>query len=86
MADWVGLAPLRKDRIHLYCPGCGRKQSNMNRTEFDPPTAEIAHVYCEKCSVGAKDSPVFYLDAQGCFLSDAALAAGEEKGHGKSGS
>lgn len=68
---YIGFSKLRPGRIHVYCPGCGRKQSNAPRDNgengypADPPNAVLAHVYCEKCSSGSKDAPVAFLDADG---------------------
>jgi hypothetical protein len=33
--DYVGFSRLRPGRIHLLCPSCGRKQSNVPRS-VDP--------------------------------------------------
>jgi hypothetical protein len=64
--EYVGFRPHRPGRIHLFCPSCGRKVSNMPRFEHDPPTAMLAHIPCERCSVGCKiDGPSLYLDAEG---------------------
>jgi hypothetical protein len=76
---YVGFSKLRPGRIHIYCPGCGRKQSNGYRTEAnpdrfepgDPPDAVLVHVYCERCSVGCKDAPVTFLDANGQRIREA---------------
>jgi phage terminase large subunit GpA-like protein len=70
VSEWAGYAKLRKGRIHLLCPRCGRKQSNMPRmtstsTVEDPPRAEMCHVLCETCSQGGKDSSMTFLDARG---------------------
>lgn len=73
MTEYVGYAKLRPGRIHLFCPGCKRKQSNVPRNvggsfPDDPPRAVLAHVHCEKCSVGSKDSSTIYLSAHGLEL------------------
>jgi hypothetical protein len=68
--EYVGFAKLRPGRIHLFCPACKRKLSNMPRSTtypLDPPTAVLSHVYCD-CVQGAKDPPTYYLDAEGRFL------------------
>ena len=53
--SYVGFAKLRPGRIHLFCPRCHRKLSNMPRDEHDPKTAVLAHVFCERCGNGGKD-------------------------------
>lgn len=63
---WAGFQPLRHGRIHIYCPKRGRKQSNMPRDEeTDPPDAEIAHVFCLRCSDGCKDIELRFLNGRG---------------------
>lgn len=66
--DYIGFKPHKPGRIHLYCPPCGRKLSNMPRDTHDPPTAVLAHVLCEKCSRGMKGDDVGFLDAKGKFV------------------
>jgi hypothetical protein len=74
---YVGFSKLRPGRIHIYCPGCGRKASNGYRDdgdEFrpaDPPNAVLAHIYCERCSSGCKDAPVTFWDAFGKRIHEA---------------
>ena len=60
-----GFNLLREDKIHLRCPGCGRKQSNMPRDANDPPMAVVAEIFCERCGVGGKDMPTTFLDSNG---------------------
>jgi len=60
-----GFKPLHAGKVHLFCRGCGRKQSNMERAEYDPSAAAIVDILCPKCSVGTKDPEVFYYDLQG---------------------
>lgn len=63
---WVGFRKLRPGRIHLFCPGCGRKLSNMPRDETtDPKTATLVHAYCDRCSAGSKDPPVYFFNDRG---------------------
>lgn len=62
---YVGFAPLRPGRIHMLCPRCGRKQSNMPREKYDPPTAVLVRIHCEKCSAGGKDGDQNFRDAHG---------------------
>lgn len=69
MSEWIGFNRLRKGRIHLFCPGCKRKMSNMPRTNVDPPRAVLCHVYCDRCADGAKDPPVDYFTARGRRMS-----------------
>lgn len=76
---YVGFSKLRLGRIHVYCPGCGRKQSNAPREQADPerfipgdpPEAVLVHVYCDRCSQGCKDAPVTFLDAFGKRIREA---------------
>ncbi len=65
MANWAGFAPLKKGRIHIFCPSCKRKLSNVERTELDPPAAELVHVWCEKCSQGCKADLGSYFNGRG---------------------
>lgn len=60
-----GFRPLRSGRIHLRCPKCGRKQSNMARYDCDPADAALAEVHCPKCASGSKDPGTQYFDASG---------------------
>ena len=62
---YAGFAPLRPGRIHLYCGSCGRKQSNMRRTKYDPKRAVLMNVACDRCDAGCKDPLVQYLAADG---------------------
>jgi hypothetical protein len=64
--EYAGFHRHRPGRIHLYCTGCGLKRSNVQRAEYDPPQAVLAHLPCERCSDGCKvDGPSLYLDANG---------------------
>jgi hypothetical protein len=65
--EWLGYKPLRPGRIHLWCPECKRKMSNVERSEYDPPRAVMCHVLCDRCAdrLGAKDASMDYLDAGG---------------------
>lgn len=65
--DYAGYAKLRLGRIHLYCPCCKRKHSNMPRSADpeDPKRAVLAHIVCNKCGIGSKDSDISYLDRYG---------------------
>ena len=62
---WAGFAKLRPNRIHVYCPHCGRKCSNAHRGEFDPPRATLVHTWCDRCGSGGKDSPETFFDGNG---------------------
>ena len=68
MSGWAGYDTLRPGRIHLLCPGCKRKMSNVPRQPLDPPKAEMCHVHCERCSAGSKDCGMSYLDAGGRYI------------------
>lgn len=48
MSRLDGFKKLMPGRIHLRCPLCGRKQSNMWRAEHDPVRAVLAEIPCEK--------------------------------------
>lgn len=67
MISFVGFTPHREGRIHLWCPACHRKLSNMPRAQHDPPRAVLAQVLCPRCAdhLAAKDDSVNYLDARG---------------------
>jgi hypothetical protein len=62
-----GFKPLKLGRIHLECPHCGRKMSNMERAEYDPPHAVLMVMPCDKyrCSGGCKIDGGDYYDAGG---------------------
>ena len=61
--SYVGYAKLRPGRIHLFCPKCERKMSNMPREPHDPKSAVLVHAVC--CASGSKDGPAVYLNARG---------------------
>ncbi len=67
---FVGYAKLRAGRIHIFCPRCHRKMSNVARDKNDPPNAALIHVWCgEPCGSGGWiEGPTAYLDANGRFL------------------
>lgn len=62
---WAGFAPLRKGRIHVFCPRCHRKVSNAERGEYDPQRATLVHTFCARCGEGGKDCPEYFYDAHG---------------------
>ena len=66
---YAGYQPIRRGRIHLLCPACGRKQSNVPRQEepvADPRTAVLAVTLCDgDCSAGIKDSEMRFRDSRG---------------------
>lgn len=61
----TGFNKLRPGRIHLRCPRCGRKQSNVERGEHDPESTFLIEVLCDKCGVGYKDECAYHFDAAG---------------------
>ena len=64
--EYIGFHKHKPGRIHLFCPTCKRKMSNVEKTEYDPERAVLAHLPCEKCSSGGKvDGVSFYLDSRG---------------------
>ena len=70
MSRQSGFKPLKPGRIHLRCPSCGRKQSNMPRhPEHDHPTAFLAEVLCPNCDAGTKDAGTDFYDKRGRELS-----------------
>jgi hypothetical protein len=60
-----GFAPLKDGCIHLLCPKCGRKQSNMRREDNDPPGAFVAKIECDKHEGSTN---VDYFDAFGKWI------------------
>lgn len=62
---WAGYQRLRPGRIHVYCPKCKRRLSNMERQKTDPPGAELVHSWCDRCSAGCKDTPEYHFDGEG---------------------
>lgn len=65
LLPWAGFAPLRKGRIHVFCPRCHRKFSNAQRGKFDPPRATLVRTHCDRCGQGGKESEEIYYDARG---------------------
>ena len=63
--EWAGFRKWKPGRIHIFCPTCKRRMSNAERTEFDPPSAVLVHVWCEKCSQGCKTDLGYYFDRDG---------------------
>lgn len=61
----AGFKPHRVGRVHLLCPGCGRKQSNMPSHESDPPGTVLVRVFCPRCSEGGKCSDQDYVNIKG---------------------
>lgn len=61
--NWIGYAPLRPGRIHLYCLGCKRKMSNLPKHDYDPLRAELVQTFCPKHD--GKDPPEYFLDRDG---------------------
>jgi|GEM_PF-5404939 len=70
-----GFRKLMPGHIHLRCPHCGRKQSNMRRGKYDPPKAMLAETLCERCcvSLGALEPGVEYYDAKGNSVAEVTL-------------
>lgn len=68
MLPWAGFAPLREGRVHVWCPKCKRKLSNLYRQKYDPPRATLVHSFCDRCSQGCKDTPEWYYDADGRLI------------------
>lgn len=64
----TGFKALKKDRIHLLCSHCGRKQSNVNRDEqCDPKRAVVVDILCPRCcdKTGAKEPGTTYYSIHG---------------------
>ena len=59
----TGFRPLKAGRIHLRCPKCGRKQSNMPRMPYDPPRAVLVEIFCNQCGAGGKTDFSGYYNA-----------------------
>jgi hypothetical protein len=82
---WAGYQKHRKGRLHLFCPACHRKMSNVPRGPMDPPSAVLSHTYCERCSEGCKESPELFFDEQGrplcnfCGRQSCELAGGRQE-------
>jgi hypothetical protein len=62
MSRVSGFHKARPGKIHMRCPKCGRKQSNMDRSaEHDHPTAYLMELLCDACGMGCKDdAPTYY--------------------------
>ena len=65
LLPWAGFAPLRKGRIHVFCPKCHRKLSNAQRGKYDPPKATLVRTWCQRCGNGGKESDEIFYDARG---------------------
>lgn len=82
--DW--LRTVRPDRIHLVCPGCGRRLGNSPRRKYDPPHAAVFAVYCgrdQRCGKGGWIDGGRYYDASGYEIdSFAHLEAKQESRDG----
>jgi hypothetical protein len=63
-----GFKPLKNHCIHLRCPRCGRKQSNVSRECLDPDAAVLVETLCPKCSQGTKDPGMEYYRANGTTI------------------
>jgi ribosomal protein L37E len=66
---WAGFSPLRKGRIHVFCPRCHRKVSNAIRGEYDPLRATLVHTWCDRCGQGGKDAPEYFYATDGKEIS-----------------
>lgn len=79
MSRVSGFKPARPGKIHLRCPKCGRKQSNMDRhPEYDHPTAFLVELLCDKCGQGCKEDGGDYYDKRGRQLSSVAFWQGRK--------
>ena len=65
MADWAGFKPLRAGHIHVFCPKCRRRMSNVPKLPDDPDKAELVHEWCDRCSSGCKDTPAYFFNGRG---------------------
>ena len=63
--EWSGFKKLMTGRIHLFCPRCRRKMSNVPRSDYDPRRATLVHTFCPKCGNGGKDAESTFFDAKG---------------------
>ena len=68
MSRQSGFRKLKPGCIHMRCPSCGRKQSNMKRSEHDHPTAFLVEMECDNCGAGNFES-LDYFDKRGRALS-----------------
>lgn len=58
--------PLKPGKIHLKCRGCGNTRSNMDRSNFDPPTAAVMVLnFCPRCDKGGGFEETTYYDSAG---------------------
>lgn len=64
----TGFKKHKEGRIHVRCRQCGRKLSNMHRSEFDPPNAVLVETVCEKHDTGCGGPEEFYYDASGAEI------------------
>ena len=60
-----GFHKTKKGKIHLRCPYCGRKTSNVDRQDYDPEKAFLVEIACDNCCQGCKDNPQYYYDKKG---------------------
>ena len=61
----TGFKSPRAEKIHLRCPGCGRKQSNIPRGVHDPAEARLVEINCAECASGDKGQAPAFFDAAG---------------------
>ena len=62
---WAGFHTLRPGRIHVFCPRCHRKLSNVERGKYDPCRAVLVHTFCDRCGAGGKDCAETFFAANG---------------------
>lgn len=63
-----GYRPLKPGRIHMRCPTCGRKVSNVPRSGYDPHDAALLVIPCardNKCGAGGFIEGGDYFDKNG---------------------
>ncbi len=65
MSNWAGFKTLRRGRIHVFCPKCKRRLSNMPRQDHDPKSSELVHCWCDRCSSGCKETPEYHFNNRG---------------------
>lgn len=63
--EWAGFKPLRAGHIHIFCPKCRRRLSNIPKLPTDPPNATLCHSWCLRCSQGCKECPEYFFDHRG---------------------
>jgi hypothetical protein len=67
-----GFREQQTGKIHIRCPECGRKRSNVPRAFYDPEEAWLLETLCERCcnKLASLDPPTDYYNYCGCLVEE----------------